>query len=275
MGVAQYPGGQARQVGGELSSRDRVGRVDAEGGTPVAVGAQDGRLHFQYCAVAEVASRRRGRQVGAAPSQIAPVGVISLAGTPTRCRHQAVRVRTDPLPTIAARAGVSQQALMDWAGEGPPQSPPELPASPGLGQACRQNRDRGGERHTGTIGAAVQCVPPTERIRSASVIDCNVASQPRNWSADLEPGPPATPSATSTPRAHLRRAASPTATRTSPRRRDGAPQRLEVGVKPRPGGVTPGSEGSNHQAATIAYFQNALPAGETFGSRGPHFLGWA
>ena len=38
-----------------------------------------------------------------------------------------------------------------------------------------QNRDRGGDRHIGTIGAAVQCDSPTEPIRSASVIDCTVA----------------------------------------------------------------------------------------------------
>ncbi len=80
-----------------------------------------------------------------------------------------------------------------------------------------QNRDRGGERHTGTSGVVVQRVSPTEPIRSVSVIDCTVAeSTPQLVCSSRARSAGNAVNHEYTSRLPDERASRPTASRTSP-----------------------------------------------------------
>ena len=244
MGVAQYPGGQARQVGGELSSRDRVGRVDAEGGTPVAVGAQDGRLHFQNCAVAEAASRRRGRQVGAAPSQIASEGVCQPCGNTDSVSARG-RGGGDRSAANDRSTGRCRPAGTDGLGRRRPTAVATRVASVPRSRPGMPGRTATAAARDTPAPSALRCSVIRRRSRSGPPPSSTAMwrSRPRNWSAGLEPGPPATPSATSTTPAY-RTSAPRDRPRPEhrPRRRDGAPPAPRGRSRDlRPGGVAPGS----------------------------------
>ena len=191
-----------------------------------------------------MASRRRGRQVGAAPSQIASVGVISLAGTPIRCRHETVGVR-DRSAANDRSTGRCRPAGTDGLGRRRPTAVATTVASVPRSRPGRPSRTATAAAINTPAPLALRCSVIRRRSRSgpSASLTAMWRSRRRNWSAGLEPGSSATPSARSATPAYRRCARRDRPRRgRRPRRRDGAqPAPRGRNRDLRQGGVAPGS----------------------------------